>query len=804
MSAIKKEKNVKNRNEKSKSVSTSNPGNSIDVQTDSKEEKVSVETVQLKLDFEKTDESVKDSDSGTQKNKNKKVEKTATIKPDEQNANTLTEKLAKEKKPKLSKFEKRKMRRKKQEDLLNMRGIPKYITLFVMESLYILLVEIMLKLLCGNLAWDFTLLRIFLSSVTFGAILVLFTNNLPVKMRRGILCVCNFLIVFYAWLQLGFLNFLGSFMSVGNVEQGTKAVDYVFEFLVAYPPLVHTIFILFILTIVYFVFERHITRDGFERKIPFKSLTVDIAVLVFLAILGFSYYVTLEADFMQNKYQLTSNKELFINPTNPVISVRNFGTTMYLILDVKSAILQKDYHPTYVIENGGDDGEKEETDYTRHIDDTAWESLIKVETNPDYKTLNSYFINREVTDKNDYTGMFEGKNLVMVMLESISEPLFHEEFKEYFPTFYKLYSEGITAVNNYSPMNNCGTAESERTSQTSVYSIETTCTANTYRQTDYRQALLYMFRENGYYTSTYHDYNNFYYDRKTFEYKFGTMRYYNSDDLGMKLSSEYSNWPSDYEFMKLAVPKFIDKEKFASYMITVTAHTPYNVDSEMGSKNLELFADTDYDMATKRYLSKAKEADLALEHLLDELEKANKLEDTVIVIFGDHYPYALTDKSYQSIAPYDISINNEVDRTPFIIYNSETEPEKITKYTSPMDYTPTLLNLFGIEYDPRYYFGNDIFSDYTDYVLFKDNSWQNASGFYSSSKGEFTPSDEESTLSDEEIIAINKEALTKRDMSALTIKKDYFSYLFKYYDEYRELEEKKKQEEEKEKDTEEE
>jgi phosphoglycerol transferase MdoB-like AlkP superfamily enzyme len=253
----------------------------------------------------------------------------------------------------------------------------------------------------------------------------------------------------------------------------------------------------------------------------------------------------------------------------------------------------------------------------------------------------------------------------------------------------------------------------------------------------------------------------------------------------MTYNSAYKEWPSDKTFMETALPKFINKSKFASFMVTVSAHTPYVYSSEMGDKYLSLFDDLDIDKAAKRYLSKVKVVDTALEYLLETLEEEGVLDDTVLVIFGDHYPYGLSDSEYQSIAPYDISVNQEVDRTPFIIYNSQTEAQKITKYTSPLDYTPTLLNLLGIEYDPRLYFGHDIFSDdYEDFVIFPDNSWQSSKGFYNAARGEFTPNEGVETLTDDEIIKLNQEVTTLRNMSALTIKKNYFNYLFDYFEDY--------------------
>lgn len=610
-------------------------------------------------------------------------------------------------------------------------------------------------------------------------------------MRITLLTIFNFFWVFYAWLQLGFINFLGAFISIGNAEQGTKITSYILEFINSYNPILHTVYIPFILICLYYYFERYITRDGFEKKVDYKSILQDMGLLVYMALLCFMYFVTLEIPFMQNKYQTISNKDLFKYPSNPAMSIKNFGTSIYFILDVKGLVTGAPNDTSYIEPVKKNDEEQEE-DKSRQIDDSAWDSLIKVEEDASLKNLNAYFKNRNITPKNDYTGIFKDKNLVMIMMESLGEPVFHEEYKDFFPTLYKLYSEGITGINNYSPRNNCATGESEMTSQISLYSIGTTCTVNTYKNNEYREALLYMLKNNGYSTATFHNYNDQYYSRSTYEYKLGANRYYGVTDLQIPYDLQYKEWPSDLDLMQKIVPMFSDKEKFASYVITVSAHTPYIFSSKMGNKHIDLFKDTTYSTALKRYLSKVKELDLALEHLLKELEAKDVLDDTVIVLFGDHYPYGLNEKDYATLASYDTKVNSEVDRTPFIIYNSETEAEEITKYTTPMDYTPTLLNLFGIDYDPRLYLGNDIFSEYMDYAVFPDNSWQSDAGYYNASKGEFIPKTGGSSISDDEIIRINKEITDMRNISALAIKKNYFNYLFKYFDDYKRIQDQKK------------
>ena len=564
-------------------------------------------------------------------------------------------------------------------------------------------------------------------------------------------------------------------MSMGNAEQGTKITDFILDFLLAYKLKSHILYIPFVMTTTYFCLEKRVLKEKYEKVVEKISKKFIIGFVVssvlIMCIYGFSIYST----FMQSKYQTVSNKALFKYPSNPSEAIKNYGTSVYFILDLKSTIFGANNVEVYSV-NKVDKAEHSPSK-SREIDDELWDKVIEKTTDTTLLTLHNYYKNRTITEKNEYTGLFKDKNLIMIMLESISFNVFDEKYKEYFPTLYKLQTEGISSINNYSPKNNCPTGESEMTSQLSLYSIETTCTVNTYKKNVYPEALLSMMQKAGYFTSAYHDYTDQYYYRSIFEKNAGSMEYYGVTDLGMKYNPVYKEWPSDVVFMENALPKFVDKERFASYMITVTPHSPYMYNSEFGNMYLSLFDDLDVDKTTKRYLSKVKVTDLALEYMLTVLEEKGILDDTVIVLFGDHYPYALNQKQFASIATYDTNVNQDKDKTPFIIYNSKTPKETITKYISPLDYAPTLLNLFDIDYDPRLYLGNDIFSDYEDFVLFPDNSWQNSKGFYNVSKGEFIPTSDGMTITDEEIIKINTLARDLRNMSGLTIKKNYFNYL---------------------------
>ncbi len=672
-----------------------------------------------------------------------------------------------------AKYQKNKEKYDKRNALLNKKGINKFYICFVVESLFLISIELIVKILLGGKAIDISILRIISGSVLISFIINIIVNNL--RARRAILTTFNVFVSFYAWLQLGFMNFLGNFMSIGNTGQGTKVIDYISDFLHSYSVKTYYLYIPLGIFLLYEFFERRITRDGFASKINFKSINKVFYLFLALIALGDVFYMSVSSTKFQNKYQAISNKEIFKNPSNPGVAIKNFGTTMYLVLDIKNAVLPKSNDIKLLEKSSSKESE------TRKLDDTKWLKIDSKEDDDTYSSLNKYFMNREITEKNEYTGMFKDKNVIMIMMESVSEAVFDEKYKDFFPTLNYLHENGITAENNYSPKNNCATGESEMTSQISLYSIETTCTVNAYKNNVYNEALLNKFKNNGYYTSTYHDYNDHYYSRSIYEKNLGAEKYYNIEDFDTEFEDIYSEWPSDYEFMKNILPKFIKKDKFFSYIITVTAHTPYAVSSEYGDKYMSLFDNLNITDPSKRYLSKVKEDDLMLEYLLKTLKKENKLDDTVIVLFGDHYPYALNSDEYQSLASYDIKHNQDTDKTPFIIYNSKTKKEKISKYISPMDYTPTLLNMFDIEFDPRLYMGNDIFSDKEGIVLFPDNSWQNKYGFYNASLGTFIKTSDKK-LSDEKIVEINKEVEEMRNMSNLAISSNYFDYLNKRLD----------------------
>lgn len=661
--------------------------------------------------------------------------------------------------------------------------------------IYIYLLEIIVRINTNNSLIDYSMLRIFISSLILAIILGTITSFFKTMGRKIFISLSGFLLLFYSWLEINLFNYMGFFMGVGNAEQGTKITDYISDFLKAstFKTYLGVIIYILLLICVWYLFKKikkiklgkTLYFIFIKEKLVNKLLAILVALLA-LDVLVASYYFTLTVKFMQNPMQSIKNTNLIRMSDNSNLSVSQFGVFVYGLSDATITIFNIELEEDELLDDSFTKQiieEPEEPDYERKIDDEAWNSIIANETNETYNKLNNYFINRPITIKNEKTGLFENKNLIVILLESTNEIFLNETL---FPTMWKMYHEGIHFTNNYTPRNNCSTGNNEMTVMTSLFTINNTCTANTYKNNIYPEAIFNIFNKAGYSTSSYHDYAEFYYSRNIIHPNMGSGHYYNVNKLGIEWSSVYEEWPSDVDLIETAVPDFINEDKFMAFLTFVSSHQPYSVSSTLGDMYLDELKEYDYSTSLKRYLSKLIEVDKALEKLLQMLEESGKLENTVIAMFGDHYPYGLSNKDINSYLSYNVNINNEVDRTPMVIYNAGSEPIEITDYSTIIDLLPTLFNLFNLDYDPRLYFGNDIFSQSSKRSVFADGSWQDNIGYYSATSGKFIPEDETSTYTTDEIISINKEINQRQKMSALAIKNDYFNYLNKKIIKYNE------------------
>ena len=636
-------------------------------------------------------------------------------------------------------------------------------------------IEVLSRVIANSTLVSFAILRILLGLIFITIIISCITSLLKRNVTKFINIGIVTIFSIYSFLQAGFHNFLGVYMSFKTSSQFGAVTSYIKDFFLSFKPIFLIVFIPLVLIILYYIF--------IDKKInvivnTVKSIVTILYCLLFLVLSGYVYYLTIVTPIFQNAFQSISNKELFLTASNPSIVIDQYGTIGFVILDVKAILFPIDMKEEYVVRS---EEKKQVSINSRVFDDNAWNLLINEEEDETLNYINQYLINNRSTDKNEYTGMFEGKNLIVIMMESVNDIFINPE---YYPNFYKMLSNGWYFENNYSPRNSCATMNNEFSGLTSLYSIYNTCTASKYKENTYSESMFNLFNNNTktkYTTFSAHNYTEAYYPRGTIHKNMGSGEYFGVEDLGIKYSNEYRNWSNDDDFMKsflnILDRKTSDGENFMTWLTTVSSHQPYSTNSIQGDKYYDLTKNTNYPSDVRRYMSKLKILDDGLGVLLEGLESRGILDDTVIVLYGDHYPYGISTKNLNKVLEYDTAKEMNAERVPLVIYNSEMNSYTFSGYTTYLNLLPTLANLFNLNYDPRLYLGTDMFSDeYRSLAVFADGSWKNEKAFYDASKMKikYYSSDEYTQGEIKEINDLIDEHVT---LSSSIITNNYFEYL---------------------------
>lgn len=631
-----------------------------------------------------------------------------------------------------------------------------YLKIFFSLFIPILLVELIFKISMFN-TFGFETLRIILFTLEMTLILSLPISLIKGKKVKIIISLITFLSSIYALIEISFKNFMGNFMSLSMISSGdaTRISNEFITFISEIKLEAYLCLLPFIILIIVFIFKK------LDYEVLSLKSTITIISLIIVVVISsrLSLNVT-------NKTQIKSNKELYENPTLMDVSLSQFGINRFFLRDLNSFIFKKD---SSLIEIDQEDKPVSVvTDYSRVFDDSSWNTLIENEKDAAIKNLHQYYINQNITEKNEYTGIFKDKNLILIMTEALDMSIINENLT---PTLYRLIKEGWYFDNYYAPKFSCTTGESEFIAETSIIPSNTVCTPHTYIDNDYTYSIFNLFNNKGYTSTSYHGWSDKYYPRTKLHANMGST-FYNADKLGFSVNG---GWTSDLDFMKKSYEVFKDTEKSFNFLITVSMHFSYDFDDATTRKNWNLVKDLNVSTSMKRYLAKAVEYDLGLTYLIDTLQSEGKLDDYVIVIFGDHHPYNLDFKNLADLSYIDRYENLNEDRLPFLIYSHSEEPMTISKTMSTFDILPTIANLFDLDYDPRLYIGTDVFSKDETIAIFPNGNWITDNAVYFAGKNKYELFND--SVDSEYITKINKIVNNKFTASDATLKKDYFKYL---------------------------
>ena len=363
-----------------------------------------------------------------------------------------------------------------------------------------------------------------------------------------------------------------------------------------------------------------------------------------------------------------------------------------------------------------------------HVMDIDFQALMeRDQDDPALSEMHSYFSKVKPTEENEWTGRFRGKNLIWIVAEGFSDQLLDPVRT---PTLWKLSHEGIICDNFYTPLWGVSTSDGEYVTTTGLIPKSGVWSYSESSDNAMPFAFGHQFQALGYRTMAFHDYLYTYYDRNLSHPNMG-YEYYG---IGNGLELEEVFPPSDLEMMEKIVPWFINEDQFMVYCLTVSGHLNYNREENvMSDRHYDEVADLPYSEGVKCYLACQQELELAMESLVRQLEEAGKLEDTVIVLSADHYPYGLTDEEYSELFGHPVDPVFEIYENSLILWSADLEePVHVDKYCSSLDVMPTLANLFGLEYDSRLMAGRDILSSAPGLVIFSNYSFLTDLGAYNS------------------------------------------------------------------------
>ena len=455
-------------------------------------------------------------------------------------------------------------------------------------------------------------------------------------------------------------------------------------------------------------------------------------------------------------------------------------------------------------------------DTSPNVMDVDLAAIAENGNNDDIKWLANYFGSVAPTRKNEYTGMFEGYNVIELVLEGFSGYAIDPQLT---PTLYKLTHEGFVFNNYYTALHYTSTSNGECQTLLGLYPKNgnpiTMKDTGVLRFKEDGQSVGFnayftlpqQMKRAGYSVLGYHansemygralSHSNLGYDWHQFQVgglkssPRGTL----SEFEGLEVSDAGKLlWPQrDTHMIEASVDDYINSDTpFHVYYLTISGHMPYS-----NNRIVAPYRDTvralPYSETTQNYVATCMEVDRALELLLQKLEAAGKLDKTLIVATGDHIPYfdvaTLEELAGQKFGSSEDTqnlneknLNFDVYKNSLILWSaSMEEPVIVDKPCCQVDILPTVSNLLGLEYDSRMLAGSDILSNSEGLVVFTSRCWRTDRGFYNRFTGEFTPAEGVSMTAEEQdsyVSAMKKLVGYKLDSTAMIVENNFYHVVF--------------------------
>ena len=473
-------------------------------------------------------------------------------------------------------------------------------------------------------------------------------------------------------------------------------------------------------------------------------------------------------------------------------AVENFGLGTALRLNVAYS----GRNSTLIIEDETEDETttdenqtEQAVDYGYNQMDIDFAALAASESDATYKELDEYVNSLQASKKNKYTGIFKGKNLIMICAEAYCPAFVSEELT---PTLYRMIHNGFYFSDYYQPTWGGSTSTGEYSMITGLIptdgldSMQQTIGHNMYFTMGNQLQRL------GYFSEAYHPGDYDFYDRYLTHENLGYSKFL---AYGNGLEDITGEWTGDQICFDLTMDGYTSKQPFSIYYMSISGHCTYDADNNKVAEywdRVDSVVGTNFMDVTKYYICYQMQFEDALKTMIEKLEKAGIADDTVICITGDHYPYGLDYETFGNTQDYvadlfggDHSTHWTNDVNSLIIWSGSLENElkdyqcEISTPCYSLDIVPTLSNLFGVEYDSRLLVGRDALSDTDPLVLWPDYSWKTDKGTYDAGTQTFTANAENPPEDEAAYVEkINTKVTNKFSFSSNVLHSDYYRALF--------------------------
>lgn len=406
-----------------------------------------------------------------------------------------------------------------------------------------------------------------------------------------------------------------------------------------------------------------------------------------------------------------------------------------------------------------------------------------------HKEFIEYFAEERPVSNNQYTNMYAGKNVIAIHAESMMTNAMYLTFngQEVTPNLNKIARSGLFFSNFYSQVSVGTSSDSELTYNTTLMPTKSGTAFVSYSDKTYISTPK-LLGEKGYYTFSMHANTAAFWNRQTMHKSLGYDRFYSKVDYEIDKENVIGLGLADKNFFQQSVQKLkkIDAEHDNWYglLIMLTNHTPFSdidkygefpvdiVETVINEQGIEEQITHPYMEGTKlgNYFKSLHYADAALGEFVTELEANGLLEDTIIVIYGDH-DARLSRKEYEKLYNYNFDTKQYIDeddenyreydsyqyelgrKVPFIIWSKDMESKGINKEISNVmgmyDVMPTLGNMLG--FNNKYALGHDIFEiGENNIVVFPNGNWVTNKMYYNSQKAAYLSLSEQ-VITEEEI-----------------------------------------------------